>query len=122
MRQVGIKKRYKVISTSHAMEAWGVVANIKKFRSDYVQMIEACCTNKSFGCLATWANALAVGPSEWIVDISVSIPKNYKTINTIPISASPLNDGDGNTVSLQTSTKRRRGYLDGISRQVTIQA
>lgn len=119
---VGIKKRYRVISTSHAMEAWGVGANIKTFRSDYVQTIEACCTNKSFGCLATWTNALAVGHSEWIANVSLSIPESCKTTNTVPVSASPLNDGDGNTVALQTSTKRRRCYLDRIFRQLMIQA
>lgn len=106
---VGIKKRYRVISMSHAMEAWEAGINIKKFRLEYVRAIEACCTNKSFGCLATWADALAVGPSEWITDVSISIPENCKTTNTVPISASPSNDGDGDTVALQTSTKRRRG-------------
>ncbi len=119
---VGIKKRYRVISTSHAMGAWGTGENINKFRSDYVQAIEACCANKSFGCLTTWTNALAVGPSGWIADVSVSIPESCKTTSTVPISAFPLNDGDENTVALQTSTKRRRGYLDKISRQLTIQA
>lgn len=57
-------------------------------------------------------------PAEW----EVSIPENCKTIDTIPISASPLNDGDGNTVALQTSTKRRRGYLDRIYGQLMLQA
>ncbi len=115
---VGIKKRYRVISISHAMKAWGSKTNIKKFKADYVRAIEACCMNKSFGCLATWINALAVGPSEWIADVSVSIPECFKTTSTVPVSASPLNDGAGNTVALQTSTKRRRGYLDRISRQI----
>jgi len=119
---VGIKKRYRVISISHAMEAWGAGINIKKFRSEYVRAIEACCTNKSFGCLVTWADALAVGPSEWIADVSIAISENYKTTSTVPVSASPLNDGDGDTVALQTSTKRRRGYLDRIFRQFMLQA
>lgn len=119
---VGIKKRYRVISIPHAMEAWDSGVNIKKFRPDYVQAIEACCTNKSFGCLATWTNTLAVGPSEWIADMSVSIPESCKTTSTVPTSASPLNDEDENTVVLQTSIKRRRGYLDRIFRQLTIQA
>lgn len=117
---VGIKKRYRVISIPHAIGAWGAGTNIKKFRSDYVRAIEACCTNKSFGCLATWNNALAVGPSEWIDDVSISIPESCKTTSTVPISASPLNDRDGNTVALQTSTKRRRGYLDRISRRLVL--
>lgn len=69
---VGIKRRYRVISMSHVMEAWGAGTNIKKFRSDYVQAIETCCTDKSFGCLATWTNALAVGPYEWIDDVGAS--------------------------------------------------
>ena len=115
---VGIKKRYRVISMPHVMEAWGDGANVNKFRSDYVRAIEVCCTNKSFGSLATWANALAVGPSEWIVNLSASIPESCKTTSAVPISASPLNDGEGNTVALQTSVKRRRGYLDRISRQI----
>ena len=115
---VGIKKKYKVISISHAMEAWGVETNIKKFRADYIQTIEVCCMNKSFGCLATWTNALAMGPSGWIADVSVKIPEGFKTISTVPISASPLNGKDGNTVALKTSTKRRRGYLGKISKQI----
>lgn len=119
---VGIKKRYRVISIPHTMEAWGAGTNIKQFRSDYVRVLEACCTNKSFGCLATWTNALAVGPSGWIADVGVSIPESYKSTNTVPISASPINNGDGNTVALQTSTKRRRGYLGRIYRQLMSQA
>ena len=112
---VGKKKRYKVISLSHAMEAWGAGTNIKKFKSDYVRVLEACCINKSFGCLATWTKALAVGPSEWIANASTLIPESYKTISAVPISASPLHDSGGNTVALKTSMKRRRGYLDRIS-------
>jgi putative transposase len=83
---VGIKKRYRVISISHAMQAWEVGTNIKQFRSDYVRAIEACCTNRSLGCLATWTNALAVGPSEWIADVSLSIPESCKTTSTVPCS------------------------------------
>ena len=119
---VGIKKRYRVISIPDAMEAWGSGGNIKKFRSDYVRAIEACCMNKSFGCLTTWTNALAVGPSGWIADVSVSIPESCKTTSTVPTSASPLNDRDDNTVILQTSTKRRRDYLNRIFRQLMVQA
>jgi putative transposase len=119
---VGIKKRYRVISTSHATGAWGIGADINKFRSGYVQAIEVCRTNKSFGCLTTWTDALAVGPSGWIADVSVSIPERCKTIRTVPMSASPLNDGGENTVTLQTSTKRRRGYLGKIFRQLTTPA
>ncbi len=119
---VGIKKRYRVTSTPHAMEAWGAGTNTKKFRSDYVRVIETCCTNKSFGCLATWTNALAVGSPGWIAEVSASIPESCKTINAVLMPASPLNEGDGNTVALQTSTKRRRGYLGMISRQLRPQA
>jgi putative transposase len=115
---VGIKKRYRVISISPAMKTWGIETNNKKFKADYVRAIEACCMNKSFGRLATWTNALAVGPSEWIAAVSASIPECFKTTSIVPISAYPLNDRTDNTVALQTSTKRRRGYLGKISRQI----
>lgn len=115
---VGIKKRYKVISVSHAMEAWGAGTNIKKFRTDYVRALEACCMDKSFGCLTTWTDALAVGPSEWIANASALIPESNKMTDDVPISASPLNDGGRNTVALKTAMKRRRGYLDKISRKL----
>ena len=112
---VGIKKRYKVISVSHATKAWGAGTNINKFRTDYVRVLESCCMDKSFGTLAAWTDALAVGPSEWIANASSLIPESCKIITVVPISASPLNDGGSNTVSLKTSMKRRRGYLDRIS-------
>lgn len=115
---VGIKKRYKVTSISHAMEAWEAGTNLKKFRTDYIRAIESCCMNKSFGCLATWTDALAIGPSEWIASVTAFIPESCKATNVVSISASPLNDEDGNTVALETATNRRRGYLDKITRKI----
>lgn len=111
----GIKKRYRVISTAHAVEAWGDMENYEKFRAGYIRSIEVCCQNNLFGCLETWTNALAVGSHEWIKYVSESIPDAFKTIDFFPRSASPLNDGNNNTAVLTISKKRRRGYLNVIS-------
>ncbi len=115
---VGTKKRYKVISTVHALKAWGNTADEESFRTEYVSTIETCCLDQSFGCLETWIKALAVGSAEWINHLSISIPSTLKSINTIPLSALPISYGDFETVALNVSPKRRRGYLDRISQRM----
>ncbi len=45
----GIKKRCKVISTTHALKAWGLNGDDKDFRAEYIRAVEACCLNNSFG-------------------------------------------------------------------------
>lgn len=113
----GIKKRCKTISTAHAIEAWGYQGNYEKFRARYIRSVEICCLSNFFGCLETWTNALAVGSSEWIKYVSESIPDAFKSIDSFPSSASPLNDGNNNTAALTISKKRRRGYLNMISQK-----
>ena len=115
---VGIKTRYKIISIAHAMGAWGYEENFEKFRADYIREVEACCFDNSYGCLETWTKALAIGPSEWIGNVSESIPEVFRVIDTVPISAFPLNHENNNTVALKTSKKRRRGFLNRISHKV----
>lgn len=111
---VGIKKRNRVISATHAMGALGNEENFEKLRADYIRVIENCCLNKSLGCLETWANALAIGSSDWIGKVSESIPEVFRTIDIVPKTASPLNEENDNTVALKISKKRRRGYLNRI--------
>ncbi len=114
----GIKKRCKIISTAHALKAWGYNGNDKNCRTEYIKAVEACCLNNSFGCLETWTKALAVGSSEWIKNVSESIPNAFKSIDTFPSSASPLSAGNNKAVALTISKKRRRGYLDIISQKM----
>jgi putative transposase len=109
----GIKKRYRIISTRHALEAWGHQESYEKFRARYISAVELCCMNNHFGCLETWTDALAVGSSEWIKYVSESTP-NFKSIDSFPSSASPLKDGNDKTTALTISKKRRRGYLNMI--------
>ena len=110
---VGIKKRNLVISAAHAMGVLGNEENLEKLRTDYIRVIENCCLNKSLGCLETWANALAIGSPEGIGKVSKTIPEVFRTIDIVP-RASPLNDGNDNTVALRISKKRRRSYLNRI--------
>ncbi len=114
----GIKQRYKVVSTTHALKVSGNKGNDKGSRTEYIRAIEACCVKNAFGCLETWTNALAVGPSEWLESISESIPNAFKSLDTLPSSASPLSDGNDKTAALTISKKRRRGYLNTISQQM----
>ena len=114
----GIRKRFKVISTVHALKAWGDTEDDENSMAEYIRAVETCCLNNSFGCLETWTHALTVGSAEWIRHVSVSIPKSFKSIDTLPCSASPLSCGDVKAVTLTVSQKRRRGYLDMISKNL----
>lgn len=114
----GTKKRCKVISTVHALKAWGISGDEEKFRIEYVSAVETCCLDNSFGCLETWTKALAVGSAEWINHLSVAISSTFRSIDILPQSALPLSYGDIEAVSLTVSQKRRRGYLDRISQKM----
>ncbi len=114
----GIKKRNKIISSTQAIAPWEHKRNHEKFREKYISSVEACCLKKSYGCLETWTNALAIGSFEWIKHVSESIPDAFKTIDSLPSSASPFDDGNNDTVALIISKKRRRGYLDMIFKKM----
>lgn len=114
----GVTKRYKVISTAHSLKVFDNNGHDKSPRSEYISAVESCCLSSSFGCLETWTSALAVGSSEWIKYVSNSIPNGFKSINTLPSSASPLDTENDETVGLIISKKRRSGYLNMISKKM----
>jgi len=114
----GIKKRYRVTSTAHSLKAFDNRGDDKRSRAEYLRTVEACCLSNSFGCLETWTSALAVGSSEWIKDVSLSIPNGFKSIGILPSTASPLPTGDDEAATLTISKKRRSGYLNMISQKM----
>ena len=114
----GVTKRYKVISTAHSLKVFDNNGDDKSPRVAYIRAVESCCVSSSFGCLETWTNSLTVGSSEWIKYVSSSIPNSFKSIDTLPSSASPLDTENVETVALFISKKRRSGYLNMISQKM----
>jgi len=114
----GVTKRYKVISTAHSLKVFDNNGDDKSPRVAYIRAVESCCVSSSFGCLETWTSALTVGSSEWIKYVSNSIPNGFKSIHTLPSSASPLETEKDETVALIISKKRRSGYLNMISQKM----
>ncbi len=115
---VGIKKRYKVISTSHSQKILKDNESYRNCREKYIEAIERCCQSNSLGSLETWINPIAIGTSNWIEYVSKTIPDSCKSINSLQCSAFPLDDGSSNNAVLTVSKKRRRGYLDVILRKM----
>lgn len=102
----GTKKRYRVISTEHAWNVWGDNTGDDVIsRVTYVNTVEACCQENSFGCLETWADALAIGDTEWVKYVGNSIPVSFKHINILPYSASPISTGELQAATLTVSKK-----------------
>jgi len=112
----GIKKRNKVISTTHSLKIFENTEDNKNSMAEYIRTVETCCLGNSFGCLEAWTNALAVGSSEWIKHLSslILLPNATKSITILPSSVSPLSTGSYETMALTISKKRRTWYLKRI--------
>ena len=59
--------------------------SLEKFRSDYAQAIEKACLKKTFGYLATWTNALAVGSIDCIEKLGNKIPDKFKKKENVAV-------------------------------------
>ena len=109
------KQRYRIIKPESIAEACYTYSEIGyiQYRNDYINKMEACLTDKSYGYLELWAESLAVGSEDWIEFVANILPSSYRTIEILPESIVPMSMAQRIYI-LKAPKKKRRSRVDYI--------